>query len=139
LDDDLEVIIAWGAQALVSLIEGYEFVLLDVPEFPEKVRTLSIPWFHLPIVDLDVPDKRFDEEWETAGQELRRILADGGKIVLHCRAGLGWTGTIAARLLVEFGVDPREAIAKVRQARPGAIQTRVQEEYVRRSGKGIKG
>jgi ADP-ribosyl-[dinitrogen reductase] hydrolase len=130
LDDDLEVIIAWGAQALVSLIEDYEFVLLDVPEFPEKVRALGIPWFHLPVVDLDVPDKRFDEMWETAGKELRRILADGGKIVLHCRAGLGRTGTIAARLLIEFGMDPREAVAKVRQSRPGAIQTRAQEEYV---------
>jgi len=136
LDDDLEVIIAWGAHALVSLIEGYEFVLLDVPEFPEKVRTLGIPWFHLPIVDLNVPDNRFDEEWEIAGKELRRILADGGRILLHCRAGLGRTGTIAAQLLIEFGMDPREAIARVRQARPGAIQTRVQEEYVRGCGKG---
>ena len=130
LSDDLEVIIAWGTHALVSLIEGYEFVLLDVPEFPEKVRTVGITWFHLPIVDLDVPDIRFEDAWNTAGKELRRILADGGKIVLHCRAGLGRTGTIAARLLIEFGMDPREAIARVRQARPGAIQTRVQEEYV---------
>ena len=138
LDDDLEVIIAWGAQALVSLIEGYEFAMLDVPEFLEKVRTLGIPWYHLPIVDLDVPDKRFDEEWETVGQEMRRILADGGKIVLHCRAGLGRTGTIAARLLIEFGMDPREAIARVRQSRPGAIQTWVQEEYVRRCGWSLK-
>jgi protein-tyrosine phosphatase len=111
LDDDLEGIIAWGAHALVTLIEGHEFVLLDVPEFPEKVRAAGIPWFHIPIVDLDVPDIRFEEEWETAGQELRRILADGGRIVLHCRAGLGRTGTIAARLLIEFGMDQREAIA----------------------------
>jgi ADP-ribosyl-[dinitrogen reductase] hydrolase len=132
LDDDLEAIIAWGAHALVTLIEGHEFVLHDVPEFPEKVRTAGIPWFHLPIVDLDVPDRRFDEEWETAGKELHRILAEGGRIVLHCRGGLGRTGTIAAVLLVELGMDPREAIAKVRQARLCAIQTREQEEYVRR-------
>src|SRR5512136_1281125 len=85
LDDDLEAVIAWGAQALVSLIEGHEFVLLDVPEFPDNVRTLGIAWFHLPVVDLHVPDGRFEEEWESAGRELRRILTDGGKIVLHCR------------------------------------------------------
>ncbi len=138
LDDDLEVVIAWGARALVSLIERHEFVLLDVPGFPDRVRAFGIPWFHLPIVDLDVPDGRFDEEWETAGGELRRILADGGRIILHCRAGLGRTGTMAARLLIEFGMDPREAIARVRRVRPGAIQTRVQEEYVLKCGR-VKG
>ncbi len=132
LDEDLEVVIAWGAQALVSLIECHEVVLLDVPEFPDKVRALGIPWFHLPIVDLQMPDDSFEEEWESAGKELRRILTDGGKIVIHCRAGLGRTGTMAARLLIEFGTDPREAIAMVRRVRPGAIQTRVQEEYVMR-------
>jgi ADP-ribosyl-[dinitrogen reductase] hydrolase len=139
LELDLKVVRDWGAQALVSLIEDYEFELLGVPELPEKTENLGIRWFHLPIVDVGIPDERFEEEWETTGKELRRILADGGRIVLHCRGGLGRTGTIAARLLVEFGVDPRAAIAKVRQARPGAIQTREQEEYVRGCGKGLKG
>jgi protein-tyrosine phosphatase len=100
---------------------------------------LGILWFHLPIVDLDIPDERFEEEWETSGQELRQILAEGGRIVLHCRGGLGRTGTIAARILIEFSMDSRAAIAKVRQARPGAIQTREQEEYVRSCGKGLTG
>jgi ADP-ribosylglycohydrolase len=46
--------------------------------------------------------------------------------------GLGRTGTIAARLLVEFGVDPEKAIREIRMARPGSIETREQEEYVRK-------
>jgi len=139
LELDLQVISDWGAQALVSLIEDYEFELLGVPELPEMTEHFGIRWFHLPIVDVSIPDRRFEEVWETAGKELRRILADSGRIVLHCRGGLGRTGMIAARLLVEFGMDPRAAIARVRQARPGAIQTREQEEYVRRCGKGLKG
>jgi ADP-ribosyl-[dinitrogen reductase] hydrolase len=39
---------------------------------------------------------------------------------------------IAARLMVELGADPDAAIAAVRQARPGAIETRAQVEHVRR-------
>jgi ADP-ribosyl-[dinitrogen reductase] hydrolase len=132
LDLDLQIIRDWDTQALVTLIEQFEFELLSVPELPEKARELGIRWLHLPIVDVWVPDKAFEEEWETAGGELRRILREGGRIVLHCRGGLGRTGLVAARLLIEFGMAPQEAIRRVRAARPGAIQTREQEEYVRR-------
>jgi ADP-ribosyl-[dinitrogen reductase] hydrolase len=132
LDVDLLAIRDWGVQLLATLIEDFEFELLGVPDLPEKTRSLGIRWLHLPIVDFGIPDSRFEKQWNTDGKELKKVLEDGGRVVLHCRAGLGRTGTIAARLLIEFGMDPRAAIAKVRQARPGAIQTREQDEYVRR-------
>ena len=112
-----------GHRRLVSLIEGHEFDLLGVPELPAKVRSLGIIWIHLPIVDLEVPDWRFEEKWEKAGTKLSSILGNGGRIVLHCRAGSDGP----ALLLRGFGGVwniTREAIAEVRQARPGAIQTR---------------
>ena len=40
-------------------------------------------------------------------------------------------GTIAARLLVELGTNPATAIAKVRNARPGAIETTTKGDFVR--------
>lgn len=130
LDLDLQVIREWRTDALVTLIEPFEFVFLSVPELPDKIAEIGLRWFHLPIVDVWIPDGRFEEAWETAGEELRQILRDGGRIVLHCRGGLGRTGLVAARLLVVFGMEPREAIRRVRAARPGAIQTREQEQYV---------
>jgi len=44
--------------------------------------------------------------------------------------GYGRTGMVAARLLIEFGVEPEEAIARVRSARPGAIEMPQQEAWV---------
>lgn len=51
-------------------------------------------------------------------------------MLVHCRGGLGRAGTIAARLLVELGMQPTEAIAGVRAVRPGAIETSDQEKFV---------
>jgi ADP-ribosyl-[dinitrogen reductase] hydrolase len=39
LDLDLQAIHGWGAQALVSLIEGHEFDLLGVPELPASRKS----------------------------------------------------------------------------------------------------
>ena len=52
------------------------------------------------------------------------------KVLVHCKGGLGRAGTFAARLLVEFGHTPASAIATVRTARPGALETLDQEACV---------
>lgn len=51
-------------------------------------------------------------------------------MLVHCRGGLGRAGTVAAALLIELGETPREALRKVRAARPGAVETRGQERYI---------
>ena len=84
----------------------------------------------MPIRDVDIPDRDFEGNWLKSGPRLRTILANGGKVLLHCRGGIGRTGTIAARLLVEFGFKPSDAIALVRRTRPGTIETSAQEQYV---------
>ena len=127
---DLQAIQAWGAQALVNLMEEHEYALLKVPDYMEKVRSCPMKYFHLPIVDVHPPDKRFFDLWESAGPKLRQILLDGGKILIHCRGGLGRTGMVAAQLLVELGMPHKDAIRAVRAARHGTIETRDQERYV---------
>src|SRR6266516_3803783 len=62
---------------------------------------------------------------------LRARLRSGFDVLVHCRGGLGRGGLIAARLLVELGSKPENAIGQVRRARPGAIETLEQEDYVR--------
>lgn len=87
-------------------------------------------WIHAPIVDVSVPGRDFEQQWSDVRGAIRMCLSGGGKVVVHCRGGLGRTGLVAARLLVEEGCDAREAIKRVRQARPGAIETQTQEAYV---------
>ena len=85
---------------------------------------------HLPIVDVSVPSAEFEQQWQQELPELLATLENGGKVLVHCKGGLGRAGMVAALLLVERGGRFESAIRKVRQARPGAIETSSQQQYV---------
>jgi protein-tyrosine phosphatase len=87
----------------------------------------------MPIADCSVPTEAFERQWQTQGPEIRALLRGGSDVLVHCNGGLGRAGMMAARLLVEMGVAPDEAIRDVRRARPGAIETPAQLALVRRT------
>lgn len=126
---DLDAIAAWQPAAVVTLIEDHEFAMLAVPDLGPQVIARGIEWYHLPIKDARPPDQRFESAWVASGPKLRAHLVAGRRVLVHCRGGLGRAGTVSARLLVELGVTPREAIQQVKKARPGAIETPAQESY----------
>lgn len=130
LGADLDVIALWRSAAVVTLIEDHEFDMLGVTQLGRLVQGRGIAWHHMPIVDVQPPDARFEAAWLTSGPDLLAILRGGARVLVHCRGGLGRAGTVAARLLVELGVAPFQAIERVRQARPGAIETAQQRDYV---------
>lgn len=128
---DLDAIVAWGACMVLTLVEPQELVDLRVPHLGPEVHRRGLAWHHLPIADYSVPDARFEQAWERHGPDIRALLRDGRDVLVHCKGGLGRAGMIAARLLVELGMAPEEAIRSVRAARKGAIETRAQLDIVR--------
>ena len=127
---DLERIQAWGATAVVTLNPNGELAALGVPDLGQAVGEAGLAWYHLPIPDMASPDRRWDERWQAVAPEIHRSLYAGGRWVVHCKGGLGRAGTVAARLLLDRGIPSVDAMALVRQARPGAIETGAQERYL---------
>ena len=132
LGSDLDAIAAWGARLVLTLLEPAELVALKVPSLGQEIQRRGIAWLHLPIADYSVPTEAFEHQWVTQGCAIRERLRHGDDVLVHCRGGLGRAGMIAARLLVELGVDTEEAIRSVRRARRGAIETPAQLALVRR-------
>lgn len=130
IDFDVRAIADWGASAVLTLVEDQELVALGVTGLGDCVRAHHMDWLHAPIPDVTAPGPVFEALWAVIGEGLRDRLRAGFDVLVHCKGGLGRAGTIAARLLVELGVDPVDAIGQVRSARPGAIETSAQEEHV---------
>ena len=128
---DMKAVAAWKADSVVTLMEEDELEKYHAAGLGQAAEELGMKWHHLPIPDVDVPKDIFQQRWRYSGARLRNHLRKGERVLLHCRGGLGRTGTVAAQLLVELGWKPDSAIQEVRNKRPGAIETYEQEEYAR--------
>jgi len=118
----------FGCQVLVSLIEKYEFKKLKIVSLRERAVELGIYSIWFPIEDRSIPTNI--EEFIKTINQISDLMNDDKTIIVHCMGGLGRAGLTSACLLVSKGFMPSEAIKEVRLARPGAIETDEQEQFV---------
>jgi len=101
LQTDLDEIVEWGANGILCLVEPHELTMNKVEGLPAAAQNAGIWWKHLPIIDMDIPNQEFEDVWAVEGERIRHALRIGERVIIHCYAGLGRTGMIAARILVE--------------------------------------
>jgi ADP-ribosyl-[dinitrogen reductase] hydrolase len=137
LETDALAIANWGATTWLNLMEDSDIkrVSLDPMIFKNTIENLGIKYLHFPIVDAGVPTEADEKRWqEEISPFVLNELTQGKKVFVHCKGGLGRTGIIAARILFDADVlnDADEIMRIVRTARSGAIENRIQEEWIRK-------
>jgi ADP-ribosyl-[dinitrogen reductase] hydrolase len=129
LPTDLDAIKRAGVTTIVPLIEHFEFGMLKIsPYFTEAaLRDIYVDWH--PVKDGGVPSN-VESYRKLIARIEARILA-GEKILVHCKAGHGRTGTACAALLMTMkGLHPAEAIAECRRARKDTVDFGRQEAFL---------
>ncbi len=116
LDADLDFLSTESMTLLVSLTD-------EAPE-ADTLSAHGMQSLHLPVEDFHAPTQDQLREFVT---QARATIEDGGKVGVHCAAGKGRTGTFLAAWVISEGSSASEAIAAVREARPGSIETPEQE------------
>jgi len=124
--DEFKWILSQGVKSIITMTEN------ALPEsWIEHVNYL-----HMPTEDLRAPDvQKIDEVVDFIHENLNGNVP----VMVHCAAGIGRTGTILACYLIKFHQhNAKNAINKVREKRPGSIQSEHQEIVISLYEKHVK-
>ena len=130
LKEDLQRLKDNNVRLLLSCLSEEELAL-GVDQYAQALSALGIDWRLISIPDMAPPASEQADKLADAFASARAVLASGHPIAIHCMAGLGRTGTIAAGLAMTYGMSAEEAIAFIRAAHDReAIETPEQEAYL---------
>jgi protein-tyrosine phosphatase len=115
LEKELRAIRNHGIDVLVSALTDEEVEVLGLERELEACAAHGIEFVRFPIEDLGVPASREDMR-ELAGRLAGR-LAEGKRVAIHCRGGVGRASLLAACVLALEGDSADEAFAWIRRAR----------------------
>ena len=119
-----------------ALNEGVKSIVTIREEALEFPLPAEMKYLHVHSNDMGVPE--FDDLVHAVDFIHTRITSNE-PVMVHCLAGLGRTGTILACYLIKYKkMSADDAIQKVRNERPGSIQSFPQEEIIFQFAKSVQ-
>eukprot|EP01124_Arcella_intermedia_P030183 TRINITY_DN6542_c0_g1_i1.p1 TRINITY_DN6542_c0_g1~~TRINITY_DN6542_c0_g1_i1.p1 ORF type:complete len:266 (-),score=15.60 TRINITY_DN6542_c0_g1_i1:25-822(-) len=118
-----------GIRTIVPLCHEWECTKWAKREVFQDYRKEGYELLHYAIHDFNVPEDM--PSWDRFLELIHSKLISGERIYVHCHAGIGRTGLLAACIAKKYcGMSSQEAIEWIRNEVPGALQTQVQEKFV---------
>ena len=110
------------------LDEGVKSIVTIREESLDEDWIKDVNYLHIHSNDMGVPE--FDD-LTRAVDFIHERITNNEPVMVHCLAGLGRTGTILACYLIKYQkLSADDSIQKVRESRPGSIQSFPQEEII---------
>lgn len=128
-NDEFDWVVAQGIKSIVTVRE------VALPS--EWFNGGDIDYLHLAVEDFGAPNL---EELVQAVDFIDQQISSDRPVMVHCAAGKGRTGAVlAAYLIKKQNLTAEQAIDKVRDIRPGSVQSISQETAVSMYEKYLKG
>lgn len=133
LATDLQALKQQGVTHVVCLLSDDELSRYGAGDLIQQLHAAGVSVLQLPIVDQAVCTR---QEADAANAFIDAALFAGGRVMIHCVAGLGRSGLIAACYLRHaHQLSGGEAIAVVRESRSErAVETQAQVDFVETFG-----
>ncbi len=131
---DLAAVLAWRPDIVLTMTTEAELRAKGDGVLPKQLAAEGIAWLHLPVADFGVPAAKAAADWPAVSQQMRGVLAKGGRILVHCLGGCGRSGMAVLRIMVDAGEAADAALMRLRVVRPCAVETPEQLVWAIRAG-----
>lgn len=126
LKDDLIYFRTRGVRAVASLLETREAESCGLEHEAALCKQVGLSFTHFPIRDRRVPTD--EKAFQALVNQLYHSLYEGENLAIHCYAGIGRTGVLAACLMIKDGMTPQDAVDLLSEVR-GHNMPQTQEQY----------
>jgi protein-tyrosine phosphatase len=126
---DLKSLKKQGVYCIVTLVDDSEIVDLGIKNFSDSISKFNFRHYREIIKDRSIPSVDQSDNIKALLKNIRNQISLEKNVLVHCNAGLGRSGLIAALLVKTIGVFP-DSISHIRRYRPGAIETKEQEGFI---------